>query len=162
MTDLYQVLGVASTATMREIKKAYRRQALQWHPDRNPRDPAGAAEKFKALGAAFAILGDSRRRAAYDASLRAPRVPTTVRRRSPPRETFDEFLHVDFDPPRHRVRRSQGYGRPGSERTGDGIYPSEGCFSDDDPAAGPPLTDDFAAEGGAVDVDDMPRRRRYR
>ncbi len=63
--DFYEVLGVDRGAEMEEIKKAYRKLALKFHPDRNPNDKA-AEEKFKELGHAYEILSDPQSRAAYD------------------------------------------------------------------------------------------------
>jgi molecular chaperone DnaJ len=59
------VLGVARTATEQEIKTAYRKLAMQHHPDRNPGDPE-AEERFKECSEAYAVLADSDKRAAYD------------------------------------------------------------------------------------------------
>jgi len=63
--DFYEVLGVSRKASDDEIKKAYRRLARQYHPDRNPDDKA-AEEKFKEVSAAFEVLGDAKRRGLYD------------------------------------------------------------------------------------------------
>lgn len=63
--DYYEVLGVPRDATLEEIKKAYRRLALQFHPDRNP-DPE-ATERFKEASEAFEVLADKQKRAIYDA-----------------------------------------------------------------------------------------------
>ena len=63
--DYYEVLGVSKTATQDEIKKAYRRLAMKYHPDRNPGDKT-AEEKFKAVGEAYSVLSDEQKRAAYD------------------------------------------------------------------------------------------------
>jgi molecular chaperone DnaJ len=63
--DYYEVLGVPRNAGAEEIKKAYRKLALQHHPDRNPGDKA-AEEKFKEAAEAYAILNDSEKRAQYD------------------------------------------------------------------------------------------------
>ena len=63
--DYYEVLGVARSASPDELKKAYRKLALQHHPDRNPDDPA-AEEKFKEASEAYAVLADSDKRRQYD------------------------------------------------------------------------------------------------
>jgi molecular chaperone DnaJ len=63
--DYYEVLGVTSTSTEVEIKRAYRALAVQHHPDKNPGDTA-AEEKFKEAAEAYAVLSDAQKRAAYD------------------------------------------------------------------------------------------------
>ncbi len=63
--DYYEVLGVSKTVTQDEMKKAYRKLAVQYHPDKNPGDHT-AEEKFKELGEAYDILSDEQKRAAYD------------------------------------------------------------------------------------------------
>jgi molecular chaperone DnaJ len=63
--DYYEVLGVARSAPPDELKKAYRRLALQHHPDRNP-DDAAAEEKFKEASEAYAVLADESKRRQYD------------------------------------------------------------------------------------------------
>src|SRR5436309_13246684 len=63
--DYYEVLGVDRSAGEEEIKKAYRKLALKYHPDKNPGDKA-AEEKFKELGEAYEALSDQQTRAAYD------------------------------------------------------------------------------------------------
>ena len=63
--DYYDVLGVSKTASDQEVKSAYRKLALQHHPDRNPGNK-GAEEKFKEAAEAYAVLADADKRAAYD------------------------------------------------------------------------------------------------
>lgn len=63
--DYYEVLGVSREAQNGELKSAYRKLALQYHPDRNPNDPE-AAEKFKEASEAYAVLSDPEKRARYD------------------------------------------------------------------------------------------------
>ena len=63
--DYYEVLGVEKNASAEEIKKAYRKSAMKYHPDRNPGDKE-AEEKFKELGEAYEVLSDQEKRSRYD------------------------------------------------------------------------------------------------
>lgn len=84
--DYYEVLGLERDASADDIKKAYRKLALKYHPDKNPGDKA-AEEKFKELGEAYEALSDPQKRAAYD-----------------------QFGHAAFDP---RMRGGGGRGGGG-------------------------------------------------
>ncbi|HUA67174.1 MAG TPA: molecular chaperone DnaJ [Candidatus Saccharimonadales bacterium] len=84
--DYYEVLGVDRNASDDAIKKAYRKLALKFHPDKNPGDKT-AEEKFKEIGEAYEALSDPQSRAAYD-----------------------QFGHAAFDP---RARAARGGGFPG-------------------------------------------------
>jgi len=64
-SDYYEVLGVSREASDQELKSAYRKQALKYHPDRNPGDHA-AEEKFKTASEAYQVLSDADKRAVYD------------------------------------------------------------------------------------------------
>src|SRR5260221_1596610 len=81
--DYYDILGVQRDADEEEIKKAYRKLAVKFHPDKNPGDKA-AEESFKELGEAYEVLNDPQKRAAYD-----------------------QYGHAAFD------RRAGGFGRSG-------------------------------------------------
>jgi molecular chaperone DnaJ len=63
--DYYEVLGISKSASADEIKKAYRKVAMQYHPDRNPGDKS-AEEKFKEAAEAYEVLSDQEKRAQYD------------------------------------------------------------------------------------------------
>src|SRR5271170_1222592 len=63
--DYYEVLGVTKNASGDEIKKSYRKVAMQYHPDRNPGDKS-AEEKFKEAAEAYEVLSDADKRAQYD------------------------------------------------------------------------------------------------
>jgi len=64
--DYYQILDVPRNATEEQIKKAYRKQAMQYHPDRNPGREEWANNKFKGINEAFSVLGDPEKRRQYD------------------------------------------------------------------------------------------------
>ncbi|KAA0723501.1 DnaJ -like protein subfamily B member 2 [Triplophysa tibetana] len=66
MEDYYQILGVLRNASQGEIKKAYRKQALKWHPDKNPDNKHDAEMKFKEISEAYEILSDENKRRHYD------------------------------------------------------------------------------------------------
>ena len=63
--DYYKILGVSKSASASEIKKAYRKKALQYHPDKNPGD-ANAEQQFKNAAEAYEILSDQQKRQQYD------------------------------------------------------------------------------------------------
>ena len=63
--DYYAVLGVGKTASAEEIKKAFRKLAVKYHPDRNPNDKS-AEERFKEISKAYEVLSDSEKRQKYD------------------------------------------------------------------------------------------------
>ena len=87
--DLYRVLGLPRDASEADIKKAYRRLAMEHHPDRNDGDPA-AEEKFKEVVEAYEILRDARKRQQYD------HFGTTGNRAGGPGAGFGGFAHVDL------------------------------------------------------------------
>ena len=64
--DYYKILGVNENASKEEIKKAYRKLAFQYHPDRNPGDTKQAEQKFKEINEAYEVLSDQKKRQQYD------------------------------------------------------------------------------------------------
>lgn len=64
--DWYKILGVSKTASVAEIKRAYKKLALQWHPDKNVDNREEAEAKFREIAAAYEVLGDEEKRTRYD------------------------------------------------------------------------------------------------
>jgi len=64
--DFYEILGIAKTATVDEIKSSYRKAAMQWHPDRNPENKAEAEVNFRECTEAYSVLSDQEKRQLYD------------------------------------------------------------------------------------------------
>ena len=84
--DFYEILGVKKDATKDEIRKAYKKLALKWHPDKNPENKKEAEEKFKEIAEAYSVLSDPDKRKEYD------------NRDSIPNFENFKFTNDDFDP----------------------------------------------------------------
>ena len=91
--DYYEILGVARDAPRSEIKKAYRRMALKYHPDRNPDDPQ-ATERFKEAAEAYEVLGNDDTRQRYDRYGRAGLKGAGVRHFSGLEDIFSAFSDI--------------------------------------------------------------------
>jgi curved DNA-binding protein len=124
--DYYQILGISKKASADEIKKAYRKLALKWHPDRNPNNKA-AEEKFKKISEAYAVLSDAEKRQQYDNFGSADQFRQQYSQE-------DIFRGFDLD----EILRSFGFGgaRGGrtatfrtSRRGGGGLHESEDPFA---------------------------------
>ena len=73
MLNFYDILGVSTNATTEFIRKAYKKKALQYHPDKNPRNREQSSEKFKQVAEAYSILSEGSTRKQYDADLQQAR-----------------------------------------------------------------------------------------
>ena len=90
--DYYQILGVEKDASQEEIKKAFRKKAMEFHPDKNQGDKeAEAEEKFKEASAAYEILSDDQERAYYD------RVGSTKKETGGGRQRHSGFENINFN-----------------------------------------------------------------
>lgn len=126
--DYYLTLGVLRGATQEEIKKAYRKMAMEFHPDRNPGKEKWANEKFKEINEAFSILGDCDKKSRYDHMGFATRSASGSPFRRPTTRTgvedmmkdfgtsgidFDFLEHIFGDAPASRSYSSRKFGRSG-------------------------------------------------
>ncbi|HOG12601.1 MAG: DnaJ C-terminal domain-containing protein [Smithellaceae bacterium] len=125
--DYYKVLGVEKKATPEEIKKAYRKLAVKWHPDKNPNNKAAAEEKFKKISEAYAVLSDAEKRQNYDNFGSADQFRQQYSQE-------DIFRGFDLD----EILRSFGFGGPrGGGRTTFRTGTRRGGYTEyDDPLAG--------------------------
>lgn len=116
--DYYQILGVQKTADPEEIKKAYRKLALKYHPDKNPNNPT-AEEKFKKISEAYAVLSDQEKRKQYD-SFGSDQFSQKFSR---------EDIFRDFDI--NSILRDLGFGGgPGAGRRGNYSFRGNDPFAD--------------------------------
>ncbi|CAI9159983.1 unnamed protein product [Rangifer tarandus platyrhynchus] len=143
MANYYEVLGVQASASPEDIKKAYRKLALRWHPDKNPDNKEEAEKKFKQVSEAYEVLSDSKKRSLYDRAgcdgwrpggAGSPRGGPfgsggyTFRN---PEDIFREFFggldpfSFDFwDAPFGSERGSRGHGLGGAFSAGFGEFPA--------------------------------------
>jgi curved DNA-binding protein len=124
--DYYQVLGVDKKAPADEIKKAYRKLAVKWHPDKNPGNKA-AEEKFKKISEAYAVLSDEKKREQYDQFGSADQYRQQYTQE-------DIFRGFDLD----EILRSFGFGGPraGGRATFRSGRRGGGGYQEEDPFAG--------------------------
>ena len=138
--DYYEILGLGKSASAAEIKAAYRKLALEWHPDRNK--AANANDRFKEINEAYAVLSDSKKK-----------------------ETYDQFGHAAFQP---GMGGGQQAGNPfGGGRQGPfSYYYSSGGQPGNNPFGGEDFIDPFEIfeqffGGGFSRSQARPRRNAY-
>ena len=90
METLYEILGVPENVSAEDVKKAYRLQAMKWHPDRNPQNKEQAEARFKQIGYAYKTLSNPASRADYDAELARLRQEAEARRQSGDKTTQEK------------------------------------------------------------------------
>src|SRR6201995_3828468 len=114
--DYYKVLGVSDTATDKEIGKAYRKLAKQYHPDANP----GSEDRFKEVSAAYDVLGDAAKRKEYDEVRRLGPAANPYAGMGGRGGGFSQTFHVDDlgDLLGNIFGRGNRPGRSGNTRTG--------------------------------------------
>lgn len=112
--DHYQTLGIAPTASAEEIRLAYRRLAMRWHPDRNPGNQDGAEERFKRIQQAFAVLKEPAARAAYDSERHGARQAHAGRGgQSAPRAARDTWAQAAAAAAQRAAAQQAGTGQQG-------------------------------------------------
>ena len=94
--DYYNLLNVSKSASADEIKKAYRKLAIKWHPDKNKGD-ASAEEKFKKISEAYDVLSDDKKRSQYDQFGHDAFSPKSSRHPPPAHDPFDVFNALEVE-----------------------------------------------------------------
>ncbi|KXS14163.1 DnaJ-domain-containing protein [Gonapodya prolifera JEL478] len=125
MSDLYAVLEISRDASQDDVRKAYHKQALRWHPDKNPNNREEAEEKFKLVSKAYEVLSDTSRRELYDshglesstrgASARGSTSGAGRPFTTPSFDPFEGFSHFQFHDPFDVFRSFFGGGDPFSD-----------------------------------------------
>lgn len=161
--DYYKVMEIAKHATAEDIKKAYRKLALRYHPDKNPGDPETAAVQFKKISEAFAVLSDPKRRQTYDtyghSGLRDFEQQHSDQPRRSTKDLFrevfgdDPFFSSFFSSPFMADDIGVGFGRPstfGATRMGGGFpsFPGFGSNMDMFGGGGFSSSSSFSSGGG--------------
>ena len=112
MVDYYSVLGVSKSSSPEDIKKAYRKLAKKWHPDKNPNNSEEATRKFKEVSEAYQVLGDEGKRRTYDLGGSSDTDNSRGARKRDRNGNFsdfprpDDFDYQDTSHTRHRFRHN--------------------------------------------------------
>jgi DnaJ-class molecular chaperone len=124
LKNYYQILNVSQGTSAEDIKKAFRRLALQYHPDRNPENVREAGEIFKEINEAYEVLGDEQKRWKYD---RLTSLSSYPQRTMPVEDIFNENIGSDSILEMLRrlagmgfVAKGMGWGKPWSCGRGQG------------------------------------------
>lgn len=116
--DYYSTLGLTPDSSAEEIKKAYHKLAMQYHPDRNGGNPEGE-ERLKGINEAYQILGDEKKRRRYDLQYRQPFENYVFYEEGMDNDfvsVFRMFSQMGFDMKRAGGCRRRGFGRGGCGR----------------------------------------------
>ncbi|KAJ1526797.1 hypothetical protein ONE63_008368 [Megalurothrips usitatus] len=137
MVDYYRILEVPRTASTAEIKKAYRKLALKWHPDKNLDNPEEAGRRFKEISEAYEVLSDDSKRKIYDRRMRSADRPNPTTK--PSARPFTAFRNY-FESPFHRFfeKKRRVYDQ----------YGKDGLFANDRPRRPRHHEDEFDVFGG--------------
>ncbi|CAB3369914.1 Hypothetical predicted protein [Cloeon dipterum] len=124
MVDYYRVLELQRTASTAEIKKAYKRLALKWHPDKNQNNIEEATKKFKEISEAYEVLVDDKKRRVYDQYGKEGLNNGSATRRNRFEDDFNfGYPHFSFRDPEEVFREFFGGGIPGFlAPTGRGVH----------------------------------------
>jgi len=98
--NYYEILGISKNASEDDIKKAYRKLAIKWHPDKNPKNKKESEEKFKIISEAYSILSDKEQRIIYDAKSYNNDQKFNFRHVNP-QDIFNSFFSKNPFPSRH-------------------------------------------------------------
>lgn len=121
MVDYYSILGLANTATKDDVKKAYKKLAKKWHPDKNPENQEEATRRFKEVSEAYQVLVDDNKRRTYDREGKDGLNPAGARRsshRGAPDNNFNFPRPEDFNyPDTDNIRKQQEFSDLGARRS---------------------------------------------
>jgi len=118
MVDYYSILGLANNATKDDVKKAYKKLAKKWHPDKNPDNQEEATRRFKEVSEAYQVLVDDSKRRTYDREGKEGLNPTGSKKNSYRDNNFNFPRPEDFSyPDTDNIRRHQEFSDLGARRS---------------------------------------------
>ncbi|XP_052258601.1 dnaJ homolog subfamily B member 6-like isoform X2 [Dreissena polymorpha] len=152
MGEYYEVLGIERNATETDIKKAYRKMALKWHPDKNPDNKEEAEKRFKEISEAYEVLSDKKKREVYDKYGKEGLTGNQQGYSHYDHNGFDDLHGFHFRDPEEVFREFFGGRDPFAEffsgsRVGPGMF-SNGLFADSFTGFPGPSASFFSSFGG--------------